>query len=376
MHDPLKKCFSSSSVKSAAHALGFELAGIAPIGPFTETNYYAEWLERGYAGEMKYLERQKTAKLDPHSLLPGARSVIVCAMNYNTAQPYTKFDRLRAWISRYAWGQDYHETLKRKLEELAEWIQQNSLGQTKCYVDTGPLLERVYAKYAGVGWFGKNTCIINQKMGSWLFLGCIVTDLALPYDFPAPDRCGTCTQCIDACPTNAILEPYVLDSRKCISYTTIELRGNIPEVDREGIGHHLFGCDICQDVCPWNRKAPVSSNPAFEAKKELLWPPIDLLLDLNEDAWRRMIRGTAIKRAKIRGLLRNLMIVAGNSGSSSLAPKLRRFLGYDDEFVRSHAQWAIQKIEKVSAWGDRALPNQRGREAVYRNGLVGGPDDN
>ncbi len=198
-----------------------------------------------------------------------------------------------------------------------------------------------------MGWFGKNTCIINQKTGSWLLLGCIVTDLELPYDTPVADRCGTCTRCIDACPTGAILEPYVLDSRKCIAYATIELRGEIPEKDRTGIGHHLFGCDICQDVCPWNRKAPHSSNPAFEPKSGLFWPGIDQLLDLGEDEWRTMTRGTAVKRARIKGLLRNLMVVAGNSGLRKLLPKLRRFLKHEDEHVRSHAGWAIHRLEQL-----------------------------
>jgi epoxyqueuosine reductase len=212
-------------------------------------------------------------------------------------------------------------------------------------VDTGPLLERVYAKYAGVGWFGKNTCIIHEKEGSWLFLGCILTDLELPHDMPVPDRCGTCTRCLDACPTGAILEPYVLDSRKCISYTTIELRGDIPEADRPGMGHHLFGCDICQDVCPWNRKAPHSANPAFQPKDGLFWPEIERLLEINEDEWRQLIRGTAMKRAKVKGLLRNLMVVAGNSGARKLLPRLRKFLAHSDEHVRSHAEWAVNRLQ-------------------------------
>ena len=337
---------TQADLKQKAHSLGFDLVGVAPLGPFPEAVFYPKWLENGYAGEMQYLERQKAAKMAPESLLPGARSVIVCAMNYNSAQPYTRYDRFRAWVSRYAWGEDYHDTLKEKLQELAAWIERDSPQRTRAYVDTGPLLERVYAKYAGVGWFGKNTCIINQKVGSWLFLGCILTDLELPYDTPVPDRCGTCTRCIEACPTGAILEPYVLDSRKCIAYTTIELRGDIPEEHRDGIGHHLFGCDICQDVCPWNRTAPYSSNPSFEPKEGLFWPSIDRLLDLSEDEWRSMIRGTAMKRAKIRGLLRNLMVVAGNLGTGEVLPKLRRFLKRDDQLVRSHAQWAIDKIEK------------------------------
>jgi epoxyqueuosine reductase len=334
-------------IKDHAKTLGFDLAGVAPLGPFPEAVFYPKWLESGYAGEMHYLERQKAAKMQPVSVLPNAKSVIVCAMNYNSAHPRTQFDRLRAWVSRYAWGEDYHQTLQTKLAGLAAWIEQSSPHRTKAYVDTGPLLERVYAKYAGVGWFGKNTCIINQRAGSWLFLGCILTDLDLEYDLPVPDRCGTCTRCIDACPTDAILEPYVLDSRKCIAYTTIELRGEIPVADRSGIGHHLFGCDICQDVCPWNNKAPHSENSAFEPKPGLVWPEIDRLLTLNEDGWRHMIRGTAMKRSKIKGLLRNLMVVAGNSGVKDLVPKLRRFLDHEDEHVRSHAGWAIDKLDDM-----------------------------
>jgi epoxyqueuosine reductase len=221
--------------------------------------------------------------------------------------------------------------------------------RTRAYVDTGPLLERVLAKYAGVGWFGKNTCIINEKAGSWLFLGCVLTDAELDYDTPVQDRCGTCTRCIDACPTDAIVAPYVLDSRKCISYLTIELRGDIPESDRKGIGHHLFGCDICQDVCPWNRRAPKSDSPEFQPKPQLFWPEIDRLLDLNEDDWRVLIRGTAMKRAKVRGLLRNLMVVAGNSGSSEFIPKISRFLSHADDAVRRHAQWAIDRLNAGSS---------------------------
>lgn len=341
-------------IKEKARSLGFELAGVAPVGPFPETAFYPKWLDSGYAGEMRYLERQKSARMDPQSLLPGARSVIVCAMNYNTARPLTSYDRLRAWVSRYAWGEDYHEVFRVKLEELARWLREQASGRAKVYVDTGPLVERVYAKYAGVGWFGKNTCIIHEKAGSWLFLGCILTDLELAYDTPVAGRCGTCTRCIDACPTGAILEPYILDSRKCISYTTIELRGEIPEAGRPGIGHHLFGCDICQDVCPWNRKAPHSPNAAFEARPGLFWPEIERLLDLNEEDWRRLIRGTALKRAKVRGLLRNLMVVAGNSREHGLIPKLRRFLSHEDTHVRSHAQWAIARITQA-AGGDQAL---------------------
>jgi epoxyqueuosine reductase len=335
---------TGAAIKEIAKSLGFDLVGVSPIGPFRESGFYPKWLASGYAGEMKYLERQKDARMTPEALLPGARSVIVCAMNYNTSQARTSYDRLRAWVSRYAWGKDYHEEIRGKLRDLASWIEENSGRKTKAYVDTGPLLERVFAKYAGIGWFGKNTCIINQKAGSWLFLGCVLTDLELEPDTAAPDRCGTCTRCIDACPTQAILEPYVLDSRKCIAYTTIELRGEIPEGEREGIGHHLFGCDICQDVCPWNGKAPYSSDPAFAPKPGLFWPELERLLDLNEDEWRGLVKGTSMKRAKIKGLLRNLMVVVGNSGVRGLASKLERFYEHEDEHVRSHARWAGKRL--------------------------------
>jgi epoxyqueuosine reductase len=337
----------SAAIKEHARSLGFELAGVSPAGSFPEAVFYPKWLENGYAGEMRYLERQKPGRMDPQTILPGARSVIVCAMNYNTAYPRTAYDRMRAWVSRYAWGMDYHETLKTKLRQLASWIEQSSGGHTRTYVDTGPLLERVYAKYAGIGWFGKNTCIIDEKLGSWLFLGCILADIELDYDLPVPDRCGTCNRCIEACPTQALVAPYVLDSRKCISYTTIELRGEIPESDRPGIGHHLFGCDICQDVCPWNRRAAESEEPAFQPKPGLFWPEIDRLLDMNEDEWRQLIRGTAMKRAKVSGLLRNLMVLAGNSGVRELVPKLRRFVSHSDQIVRTHAQWAVERLERL-----------------------------
>lgn len=335
---------SADDIKKFASSLGFSLTGVARIERTREGDFYPEWLDRGYAGEMHYLERQRAARMDPGSTLPGARSVIVCAINYNTHHPTTSYDKFRAWISRYAWGLDYHDTLQAKLRELARWIESNAPASTKTYVDTGPLTERVFAKYAGIGWFGKNTCIINQRLGSWLFLGCVLTTLELKSDTPPPDRCGTCTRCLDACPTDAFVAPYVLDSRKCISYTTIELRGAIPEDVRQGIGPHLFGCDICQDVCPWNRRAAISREPAFQPRQDLFWPEIEKLLSFTSDEWTTRIRGTPLKRAKVKGLLRNLMVVAGNSGVASLLPGLRRYLDHEDEHVRSHAQWAIKKL--------------------------------
>jgi epoxyqueuosine reductase len=336
----------TADIKQKAIQLGFDHAGVAPLGPFPETDYYPEWLASGYAGEMKYLERGASRRLDPTEIMSEVRTVVVCALNYQTSHPLTAFDPNRAWVSRYAWGGEYHDVLKSKLDSLAGWIEGHGPARTRAYVDTGPVLERVYAKYAGIGWFGKNTCIINEKLGSWLFLGCILTDLELDHDMPAPDRCGSCTRCIDACPTDAILEPYVLDSRKCISYLTIELRGDMPEPLREGVGHHLFGCDICQDVCPWNRKAPLGSETTFQARPDLFWPELERLLDLDEDQWTTLIRGTALKRSKVRGLLRNLMVVVGNSGLRKLRGRLTRFLSHSDDVVRSHAKWAAAQLDK------------------------------
>ncbi len=334
-----------TAIKEKAYELGFELAGIAPIAPSPEADFYPEWLDRGFAGKMKYLERQAPSKMDPRSLMPGARSVIVCAMNYQTDRELTTFDPNRAWVSRYAWGEDYHEVLRTRLEKLAGWLREAARAEARVYVDTGPLLERVHAKYAGVGWFGKNTCIIDQKVGSWLFLGCILTDLETDYDLPAPDRCGSCTRCIDACPTDAIPSPYVLDSNKCISYLTIELRGPVPEDLRSGVGHHLFGCDICQDVCPWNRRAPSTDQRAFDAREGLFRPELERLLELDAEGWRQLIRGTAMKRARVRGLLRNLMVVVGNSGVGRLRDKVRKFLDHPDGDVSSHARWALARLD-------------------------------
>src|SRR5579862_5646032 len=303
----------SETIKRLATEQGFDLAGIAPVGDFAELEYFPKWIAAGQAGEMKYLEARdeqgvlKRASL--HVVAPWARSVVVCAINYNTAEPYSTQveDRERGWISRYAWSrEDYHDSVLRRLRVveqcLAELVQQGRQDaaqtaggtpalQTRCYVDTGPLVERVYAKYAGVGWIGKNTCILNQKIGSWLFLGVILTSLELTPDMPASDRCGTCTRCLDACPTDAFNGPYQLDSNKCISYLTIEKRGSIPKELREGIGRHVFGCDICQDVCPWNRKAPVTTTSEFQPRQGLVNPALDWLAAMEAEEFRTVFRG-------------------------------------------------------------------------------------
>ncbi len=284
-------------VKTAARGAGFDLAGVAPVHDFIELDQFRKWIAAGRAGEMKYMEARDDAgdlkRVSLRSTVPWVRSVIVCAINYNTDQPYSTevSDPDRGWIARYAWGnQDYHDAVMDRLRIVENKLRQaisdpeNFALQTRCYVDTGPIVERVYAKYAGVGWIGKNTCILNQKLGSWLFLGVILTSLELEPDLPAPDRCGTCTACIDACPTDALIGPYQLDSNLCISYLTIEKRGAIPEDMRDGMGRHVFGCDICQDVCPWNRKAPATSAEEFQAREGLVNPALEWLAEMTAEA--------------------------------------------------------------------------------------------
>jgi epoxyqueuosine reductase len=352
-------------VKRAAQEAGFELAGIAPVRDFDELAYFPRWIAAGHAGEMKYLEaRDETGRLKRESLraaVPWARSVVVCAINYNTAQPYSTRvnDPQRGWISRYAWSrEDYHDSVLRKLrtvkDRLAETVGTEpytsptavgTLGlQTRCYVDTGPIVERVYAKYAGVGWIGKNTCILNQQVGSWLFLGVILTSLELAPDLPAPDRCGTCTRCLDACPTNAFPAPYQLDANKCISYLTIEKRGATPNELRDGMGRHVFGCDICQDVCPWNRKAPATQAPEFQPREGLVNPALQWLAEMKTDEFRETFRGSPVRRAKLSGLRRNAVIAMGNSGDREFVPTLEKLRDDEDPVVAESAAWALQEL--------------------------------
>ena len=342
-------------VKKAAHKAGFELAGIAPVGGFAELRRFEAWIAAGRAGEMKYMEaRDEAGKLKRASLqstAPWARSVIVCAINYNTSQPYSVAVDTpgRGWISRYAWSrEDYHQVVMRKLREVESQVRRAAGDDrdliTRCFVDTGPLVERVYAKHAGVGWIGKNTCILNQKMGSWLFLGVILTSLELTPDVPVPDRCGKCTRCIDACPTDALVAPYELDSKLCISYLTIEKRSAIPENLREGMGRHVFGCDICQDVCPWNRKAPATEAPEFQPREGLVNPALDWLAGMTADEFREKFRGSPIRRTKHSGLRRNAVIAMGNSGQRRFVPQLEKLASDEDPVVAESARWALSKL--------------------------------
>lgn len=351
----------AQAAKQAAQAAGFDLAGVAPIDEkdLPEVGAFIEWVDAGHAGEMKYLEtRTGTGELrrsSARNAAPWVRSIVVCALNYSADKPYSVEvdDPERGWISRYAWGsQDYHDALLPRLRQVEAAIRQAAEErglsiETRSYVDTGPILERVYARHAGIGWIGKNTCIIHQKLGSWLFLGVVLTSLDLPHDLPAPDRCGSCTRCIDACPTHAIVAPGQLDARLCIAYLTIEKRGEIPEELRPAMGHHIFGCDICQDVCPWNNKAgnaPPASLPEFQPREGLYHPELSRLAQMDAETYRRVFRGSPVKRAKYAGLRRNVAIAMGNSGNKEFVRDLEELAADADSVVAAHAAWALEKL--------------------------------
>lgn len=345
----------TEEIKQRARSLGFDLVGISPAGPLPDGQRYKEWLSMGHAGEMQYLARRVERREDVRNILPGAKSVITCGLNYNTDSPYSTAcrDSRKGWIARYAWGDDYHGVMDEKLSSLSDFIRMETRGSAEImrYSDTGPVLERAHAKYGGAGWIGKNTCLINQETGSWIFLGELITDLELEYDSPAPDRCGTCTRCLDACPTGALTAPYTLDSRLCISYLTIELKDKIPFDLRDGIGSNIFGCDICQDVCPWNRKAPVTDEASFQPRPGLYNPGLGAVASLGPEEFRALFKGSPIKRTKRRGLLRNALVAIGNSGDTDFVPVVTECLGDDEPLVRIHALWALWRLEGKGALG-------------------------
>jgi len=367
-----KTAADTAWIAETARALGFDLCGVAAAENFPELAKLNDWLERGYAGEMKYLHDPRRADLQ--AAMGGVRSAIVCAVNYNAPQPYsTEMKRVeneapRGWISRYAWGSDYHEVLWGKLNALVAEMRKKFPGlfAAKASADTGPVHERVLAKYAGLGWIGKNTLLLNQKMGSWLFLGTILTDLELTptvegeQKLPA-DLCGSCSRCIDACPTDALVNPYVMDARRCIAYLTIELRGPIPEGFREATGNHVFGCDICQDVCPWNRKSPRTEVPEFQprafgdSRPSLFYPELEWLAGLSEEEFRAAFHGSAMKRTKWRGVVRNACNALGNADLKNVEERerilvlLERLTKGRDELISESAQWAVVKQRSSGA---------------------------
>jgi epoxyqueuosine reductase len=345
---------TSEDVKREATAAGFDLCGIAPAADHVELRFFREWLDRGYAGEMHYLRTSADRRADVRQVLPSARSVISLATVYNTPAPYstevTAADR--AAVARYAWGDDYHTVIERRLDALLASLRR-AVGEefeARRYVDTGPVQERVYAQYAGLGWIGKNTCLIHPELGSWIFLSEIITNLDLEPDEPVFDQCGTCTLCLASCPTGALVEPGVLDSNRCLSYLTIEIKGAVPEQHRDLVGAHAYGCDVCQEVCPYNQLATtaVSTDPAWQARPGLDGPRLLDLWQRSDDELRTLLKGSAMKRAGVRRLRRNLAVAIGNTGGEGAARALE---SHDaptchDPLVEEHIAWALGKLDE------------------------------
>ena len=340
---------TAAQVKVCARDSGFDLCGIAGVESYDELSFLREWIDRGYHGEMHYMERTAERRADVRAVLPSARSVIVLGTVYNTPEPYSTANTNPsvAAIARYAWGDDYHVVIEARLHALVREIAAIAGEfEQRVYVDTGPVQERVYAQYAGLGWIGKNTCLINRDRGSWLFLSTIICDLPLEPDGRALDHCGRCTMCIDACPTGAITAPYQLDSRRCLSYMTIEAKGALPVGYRDAIGEHAYGCDICQDVCPWNRRAAVSEDPAWQPRDGLASPPLLDLWTRSDADLRRLLKGSPMKRVGVRRLRRNLAVALGNSGDPHAAQALQS-CGEEtaaDPLVQEHVHWAVEKL--------------------------------
>jgi epoxyqueuosine reductase len=344
----------SARVKQLARALGFDRVGIAPAEPGPHAGFLRDWLARGHAGEMAWLARRVEARIDPRLVLPEARSAIAVGVFYEPSAPPTTPAPARGEVARYAGGEDYHDVLGERLRALGDALEAlvGRAVRRRAYVDTGPVLERALAASAGLGWIGKNTCLIDPELGSYLFLGVLLCDLELPPDAPEPDHCGSCRACLDACPTAAFPEAYVLDATRCLSYTTIELRGALPEPLRAAQGDRVFGCDVCQEVCPWNLRGrrPLPGDPAglrarLAPRAEWRRPALAWLLSLSEDAWRAATRRTALRRAKWRGLLRNALVAAGNAGDPGLIPLVRRHAEGPDPLLAEHARWALARLE-------------------------------
>lgn len=344
------------AIKARAHELGFELCGIASADAPPELALFEQWLARGYHGEMEYMSRTADKRADPRQVLPSARSIIVLGTIYNSAAS-SSLEREatnEALISRYAWGDDYHDVIGQRMDALLAWIRANSDEpfDAKPYVDTGPVAERVFAAYAGLGWIGKNTCLINPEVGSWIFLSEIVCSLALEADASGLDQCGTCTLCIEACPTGAFPGERTLDATRCISYLTIELKSSIPEDLREKLGTHVYGCDICQEVCPFNADpiAAVSEDPAWHPRPQFTRISLDRLWRMSDDELRRAIKGTAMTRARVKRLRRNIAVAIGNSSDPSLASVFDESIdapSANDPMVVEHVHWARAQLSRL-----------------------------
>jgi epoxyqueuosine reductase len=359
-------------MRAQAVEAGFDAAGVATVaGPTSDVEQldavrFAAWVDAGRAGEMEYLKRRDEQGVLLRSgvqvAMPWARSVVVCALNYNAAAPRSieGAEKGTGWIARYAWSgtestegletllpTDYHEELLKRLRRVENALLARCSCETRCYVDTGPLVERAAAVKAGVGWIGKNTCLLNQELGSWLLLGVIITSLPVAENAPlhiAIDRCGSCTRCIDACPTQALVAPREMDASRCIAYLTIEKKGAIAEELREPMGRQVFGCDICQDVCPWNRRAPVAVKEGMLARKELVNPALDWLAGMDAAEFKQWFKGSPLERTRRKRLHRNVAIAMGNSREKRFLPQLEAWSDGEDEVLAESAQWALKRI--------------------------------
>ncbi|MEE2609417.1 MAG: tRNA epoxyqueuosine(34) reductase QueG [Acidobacteriota bacterium] len=352
---------SAPEIKAQALELGFDLCGIAPVGSLPELGFLREWIDLGYAGEMTYMTRSADRRADVRAVLPSARSVVMLATVYDVDRPYSieTGDPTEASIARYAWGDDYHQVIGARTDALCRWMAERAGAafQGKAYVDTGPVQERVYAQHAGLGWIGKNTCLINAERGSWLFLSEVICSLDLPPDEVTLDQCGSCTLCLEACPTEALPRPWVLDATKCLSYLTIELKNAVPESQRDGLTNHVFGCDICQDVCPWNSAPAKSDDGAWAPRATFDRPRLTDLWTRSDAELRVAIKGSALKRAGVKRLRRNLAVALGNSGDVKAQDAFDQTMGraetdkmpsVRDPVVAEHVDWAQRKLALAS----------------------------
>ena len=339
----------SSQIREEAVRLGFLKAGIAPAGALSTGDHFNAWLEKGFNGEMHYLERQAPKRLDPRMVLPNARSLLVLALNYYTGESAVD-GPMKGRISRYALGDDYHSIVKERLERLLGFIQKlHPSARGICFSDTGPVMEKAWGAQTSLGWMGKNTTLISRNLGSWFFLGVILLDIELEYDSRQESRCGSCRRCIDACPTGAIVAPYLLDARRCISYLTIEYRGPIPRALRPLMGNRIFGCDDCQDSCPWNRFATKTAGREFCASAGNRAPDLISLAQISVDSFRKQFKLSPIWRATRDGFVRNVVVALGNSGSATAIPALEKALCDSSPLVRAHAAWALGRLATDNA---------------------------
>jgi epoxyqueuosine reductase len=344
---------TADEIKTQAQSLGFDLCGVAPAGDFPELKFLDTWIEDGYAGKMQYMSRTAARRSDVRQLLPSAQTVVVLGTVYNTNQPYSteRVDPDEAGIARYAWGADYHDVVGRRTRALLEWMRDanSETFEAKAYVDTGPVQERIYAQYAGLGWIGKNTCVINPDLGSWLFLSEIICSLPLVTDSPALDQCGTCTLCLEACPTGAFVEPWVLDATRCISYITIELADSVPEPSRTDVGSHVYGCDICQEVCPWNADAAQSSDDCWQPQLVFDRPRLTDLWRQPDEVLGPIVSQSALSHTGLTRFRRNIAVALGNHGSDEAAAALLEPVTDEskrDPVVTSHVEWARDRVAR------------------------------